>query len=197
MVCHEGYHILGDSGKQLYQAYIRAETFAENNITLRLLGNEPEDMSALDTRYLRIIGAGKGGKTLGVVLPGPCSQNDRARENNKDTVAVSVRCTQKGIDHVAVRIRVPLDSRYLGSGYDYRFCAVLNQIAESRSRICHCVGAVGDDKAVIAVVVLPYCAGYDKPVLGTDVRAVHVKKLYAFRDAELCNLRDFLKQVRY
>ena len=191
---HEGYDILRHPREKPDQTDIGIQAVVEADLRPGDLRDEPDHLPALDARDLGVVGAGEGGETLGVVLPGAGPEDHGSGEYHEHPVAFAVRGAEEGIDHVAAGIGVVLGNRYLGTGYDDALLTVLDQIAQPCGGVGHGVGAVRDHEAVVIGVVLPDGAGDLKPVDGAYVGAVHVEQLDAIRFADAGDLRYLCEQ---
>ena len=138
----------------------------------------------LDQGQLRIVDAGEGLEALGEGLAGPGAQNDLAIEHDLHPAAAPAGI-QERVGKVALGVGTVVPDGLLGPGEDDGLGAVLDEIAQGRRRIGHGVRPVGEDEAVVVIVVRPDAAGHGQPVLGGDVGAVQVQDLQAVRPAEL------------
>ena len=117
-------------------------------------------------------------------LLGPGAQDDLAVEDDADPRHLR-RGHPEGILQVDLGVRGVKADGLLGSGKDDGLGTALDEVGESRRRIGHGVRPVGEDEAVVVIVVRPDAAGHGQPVLGGDVGAVQVQDLQAVRPAEL------------
>ena len=72
---------------------------------------------------------------------------------------------------------------------------MLNQIRQRRRRIGHGVGAVGDHKTVVVVVVFLDGGGHEQPLFRLDVGAVDVEQLHRVDGTEVLGLRNTFVQL--
>ena len=131
-----------------------------------------------------MIDAGKGLEALGAGLLGPGPQDHPAVEHDRDPRQV-LRRAAEGVRQICLGIRGIKSDGSLGAGQHNRLRTTLDQIAQGRRRIRHGVRAVGDNKAVIAAVVVPDTGGDLQPVSRGHVGAVQVQQLEAVHAADV------------
>lgn len=85
---------------------------------------------------------------------GPCAQNHVIVEHDRHSGEIRGG-TAKSVRHVDLGICGIKSDRLLCTGENHRFWTALNQIAETCGCISHGVCTMGDDKAIIAVIVFP------------------------------------------
>ena len=70
------------------------------------------------------------------------------------------------------------------------FLAILDEVGEGSGGICHGIGAVKDNKAVVGIIRLNNGVSDLEPVLRTHIGAVDIHDLFEIKFAEVMNKRD-------
>ena len=180
--------------RQLQKGHLGVQGIAESRDISTVLPDIPQEDPVPQDPQVRVVDAGKGLEALGAGLPGPGAQDHMAVEH--DGHPRQVRCgTAEGIRQVDLGIGGVKADGLLGSGEDDGLGAALDQIAEGRGGIGHGVCAVGDDKAVITVIVIPDAARHSQPMLRPHVGAVQVQQLHAVHIADAGDGRQMAQKL--
>ena len=141
-----------------------------------------------------VIDGGEGLEALGVGLLSPGAQDDLAVEDDADAGHLR-RGGAEGVLQVDLGVCGVEADGLLGAGEDDGLGAALDEVGEPGGGVGHGVRAVGEDEAVVLLVVLPDAAGHPEPVLGGDVGAVQVQELHAVHPAELRDGGDMAQKL--
>ena len=180
--------------RQLQEAYLRVQGVIKPRLCQGGLADVGQQRPVPQDAQHRIVDGGEGLKALGVGLLGPGAQDDLAVEDDADPRHLR-RGHPEGVRQVDLGVRGVEADGLLGAGEDDGLGAALDEVGEPRRRIGHGVRPVGQDEAVILVIMLPDAAGHTKPVLGGDVGAVQVQDLQAVGPAELRNGGDMAQKL--
>ncbi len=126
---------------------------------------------------------------------GARAENDQMIKYHMHAAGSIIRGISERVQQVVARIGVAQGNALLRAGNDNGLAVVLDQIRKRRRCIGHGIRPVGDDKAVILVVVIAYAARHLKPVVGGDVRAVKIHQLYGVTFADIRQLRNERHEV--
>ena len=90
---------------------------------------------------------------------------------------ITARRDPEGVEQVALGVRILDADRLLRAGQDDRLIQILAHVVEQRRGVTKRVGAVGDDKAVVQVIILADQLGNLHTVRGCDVGGVERKRI--------------------
>ena len=168
---------------QLQKGHFIIQSVRKSRYSGTVLADIPQQYSIPQNPQIRIVDAGKCLKTLCAGLAGPCAQNHVIVEHDRHSGEIRGG-TAKSVRHVDLGICGIKSDRLLCTGENHRFWTALDQIAETCGCISHGVCTMGDDKAIIAVIVFPDAPHHIQPMLRAHVSAVQIQKLYAFYIAD-------------
>ena len=180
--------------RQLEKAHLRVQGVVEPGPLQRRLADVGQQRPVPQHPQHRVVDGGEGLKALGVGLLGPGAQDDLPVEDDADPRHLR-RGHPEGVLQVDLGVRGVEADGLLGPGEDDGLGAALNEVGKPRRRIGHGVRPVGQDEAVIVVIMLPDTAGHGQPMLGSDVGAVQVQDLQAVRPAELRDGGDVAQKL--
>ena len=154
-----------------------------------------DDLPLPNDRNLRIIHAGKG-----VIASCPffsCTRADDhlAVKHDADALGAVIRGIEKAVSQVLPGVSIMERNGFLGPGQDHRLGAVLHQIGKCCSSVCHGIGTVGNDKAVVRSVRPLDLLGNLNPVERADIGAVKIHQLDGIHMADAAHFRNGTKEV--
>ena len=139
--------------------------------------------------------AGKCIEAKGALLMCACSRNDFITKDYDNSAALLVN----GIKYRVVEVKFCIGKRIchglLGTGQHDWLGTILNKIRQSGCGVCHGVGAVQDNKAVVVVVIFDDVAAQVYPIAGTHVGAVDIHGLDKVKRTELIDERNVCNQI--
>ena len=136
----------------------------------------------------------KGVVADGLVLFGAGARDDRPAEHHHHPAAAGVQGADDAVPQVLFGVGDLVRDGLLGAGQDDGLVRVLHQIAQGRRRIGQGVGAVAEDKAVVAAVVFLDGAGHVQPVGRAHVGAVDAAQGQGVRLAQAGQARHMGQQ---
>ena len=126
----------------------------------------------------------------------PGTGNDIAVENQHHIVRIVIAGIVDAVPEIRLGVRSVNVDGLLGAGDDDGLPGILYHIAEGRRGISHGIRTVGDDKAVIAVVIL-LDGRYDQaPDLRTHIGGIQIADLLHVNGAVLLHIRHKLQNLR-
>lgn len=90
----------------------------------------------------------------------------------------------KRVVEVAPRVGILHIDGFLRAGEHDGFAAVLNQIGKRAGRVGHRIRAVGDNKTVVSVVMIPQTFGQRQPAVRRHVGGINIHRLHRVNAAE-------------
>ena len=139
--------------------------------------------------------AGKCIEAKGSLLMGACSRNDFITKDYDNSAALFVN----GVKYRVIEVKFCVGKRIchglLGTGQHDWLGTILNKIRQSGCGVCHGVGAVQDNKAVVVVVIFDDVAAQAYPIAGTHVGAVDIHGLDKVKRTELIDERNVCNQI--
>ena len=193
-VQHEVDQLAGCAGDQLQQSHAGIQRVVEQGPGIAGAAHILQQMAILHHRQIGIVHAGKGVEALGAGLAGARAQNHLAVEHDLYAAAAPAGI-EEGIRQIALGVGAVEPDGLLRTGKHDGLGTALHQIAEGGGGVGHGVGAVGDDKAVVAVVPVADGGGEAQPVLRPDVGAVQRVQLETFHPAEVRDAGDEGQQL--
>ena len=109
-------------------------------------------------------------------------------------MCIRAGCKTKRIEQVCFCIGYFHGNWFLGTGDDNRLRRVLNQVGQCRRGVCHGIGSVADDKAIIFFIVILNGAGHQKPIFRLDVGRVNVENLNCVNGTKFARCRYIVQQ---
>ena len=118
------------------------------------------------------------------------ASNNLVAKNHHNSGASVVERVKNGVVEVEFGVSERICHWLLRACEHNGFLAILNKIGEGGSGICHGIGAVKDNKAVVGIVRLNNGVSDLKPVLRTHIGAIDIHDLFEIKFAEVMNKRD-------
>ena len=186
-------HVRRETGRDAGDQLEQPDPFIEPVIEYRGLGKACLDVlqkpPVLHHGKTGIVDAGECLIALGARFAGACALNDLAVEDDHDAMQMVGGGTEERVRQIDLGVgRIEADG-LLRAGQDDRLFCTLNEVGERRCRIRHCVGAVADDKAVVALIMLLHSTRQRHPVFRADVGGVETEQLHTIDFAEFGDLR--------
>ena len=139
--------------------------------------------AVLQHGQLRIVDAGEGLQADGARFACTGAENDAAVEHDHHAAQIGHGAAER-IGQIRLGIRVFKHDGLLRARQDDGLGGILDEIGQRRGCIGHGVRAVGDDEAVIFLIVGADGAGDRQPVRGSHIRRVDGKQLFAGHAAQ-------------
>ena len=152
-------------------------------------------LAAADNGDLRIIDAREGVEAARACFLRAVGADHFVVEYKMDAAGVVIGGIGDRAAQIFPRVGIARVDGHLRAGQHDGLRAVLDEIIERRCGIGHRVGAVGDDKAVVAFIFFPDDLHKLDPVLRAHVCAVQIKGLHRIDLAERTHLGDALEQL--
>ncbi len=148
-------------------------------------GHKGDQAGIAENGRFRVIDAGKGIEAFAAHLAGTGAQNHLVVKHDLHAPRPRGTGVGKGPQQVVAGVGIPVVNGFLAAGKHNGLGWILYQIAEGRGGVGHGVGAVGDHKAVVAVVVLPHGLHHLDPVLRPHIGGIQVEQKQRFNTAKL------------
>ena len=116
--------------------------------------------------------------------------NNLVAKNHHDSGTSVVERVENGVIEVEFGVGKRICHWLLRACEHNGFLAILDEVGEGSSGICHGIGAVKDNKAVVGIVRLNNGVSNLEPVLRTHIGAVDIHDLFEIKFAEVMNKRD-------
>ena len=193
-VGHEFDYVAPRAGSKLKKSHVGVEGTVKGRTLAGGALDILQERAVLKVSEDGIINAGKCLKALGIRFAGSCAKNNTAV---KDYLypAPSAAGVCESIGQIALGVGAVKPYGLLCTGEDYRLGAVLYQIAEGGGGVCHGVGTVTDNEAVVAVIVFTNRFGNAQPVLRADVGAVEIIFLQTIYAAHMADVGKKFKEL--
>ena len=158
-------------------------------------------LSAADDTVVSHIGEGgvinalESVEAHGALLACARTGNDGTAKDHGDVAGAIVGGVEQALIEIELGIGKGVFHRLLGAGEHNGLRAFLNEVGERRRGVCHGVGAVKDNEAVVAVVGFADGARDAQPIARAHVGTVDIHELSDFDLRHLGNLGHCLGKL--